>query len=74
MPFQVKDKSERFKVPAFPENPNVFFGDLLGTERSNISNPIVGAWFRMEKGPEATPPMYEFDEFGVVIEGGLRSL
>jgi hypothetical protein len=23
----------------------------------------------MEKGEEATPPTYEYDEFGVVIEG-----
>lgn len=42
---------------------------MLGTERKDIVDPIVGAWFRMEKGPESTPPTYEYDEFGVVIEG-----
>lgn len=84
MPFQVKDKTERFKLPALPGIPNVFFSrsklkypyslltwtdDLLGTERKDVADPLVGAWFRMEKGPEATPPTYEYDEFGVVIEG-----
>lgn len=86
MPFQVKDKTERFKLPAFPGVPNVFFSrsyashinavcayfkpdDLIGTERKDVADPIVGAWFRMEKGPESTPPTYEYDEFGVVIDG-----
>ncbi|RDW68717.1 uncharacterized protein DSM5745_08477 [Aspergillus mulundensis] len=69
MPFQIKDKTERFKLPALPEVSNVFFTDLLGTEDKSTRDPIVGAWFRMEKGPEATPPTYEYDEFGVVVEG-----
>ncbi|KAL4902021.1 hypothetical protein BDW74DRAFT_181179 [Aspergillus multicolor] len=69
MPFQIKDKTERFKLPGQPGVPNVFFADLLGTEDKTTPNPIVGAWFRMEKGSEATPPKYEYDEFGVVIEG-----
>jgi hypothetical protein len=43
--------------------------DLLGTEKDKIVNPIVGSWFRIESGPEATPPKYEYDEVGVVIEG-----
>lgn len=43
--------------------------NLIGTERKDVVDPIVGAWFRMEKGPESTPPTYEYDEFGVVIEG-----
>lgn len=34
-----------------------------------MPNPIAGAWFRMEKGEDATPPKYEYDEFGIVIEG-----
>lgn len=38
--------------------------DLLGTESDK-----VGSWFRIESGPEATPPKYEYDEVGVVIEG-----
>ncbi|BCS28351.1 uncharacterized protein APUU_61399S [Aspergillus puulaauensis] len=69
MPFQVKDKTERFKLPALAGVPNVFFNDLIGTERKDVADPIVGAWFRMEKGPESTPPTYEYDEFGVVIDG-----
>jgi hypothetical protein len=43
--------------------------DYLGTQNAKISNPISGSWFRMEKGPESTPPMYEYDEVGVVLEG-----
>lgn len=43
--------------------------DLIGTERKDVADPIVGAWFRIEKGPESTPPTYEYDEFGVVIDG-----
>ncbi|KAL4960123.1 uncharacterized protein BDV14DRAFT_205052 [Aspergillus stella-maris] len=69
MPIHIKDKTERFKLPGLPDVPNVFFADLLGTKDPKHRDPIVGAWFRMEKGPEATPPMYEYDEFGVVIEG-----
>ena len=47
--------------------------DLLGTESDKIANPIVGSWFRIESGPEATPPKYEYDEVGVVIEGSYPS-
>ncbi|PWY94744.1 hypothetical protein BO94DRAFT_582134 [Aspergillus sclerotioniger CBS 115572] len=69
MPFQIKDKTERFKLAALPGVPNVFFDDMLGTQQSDIPDPIVGAWFRMEKGTESTAPTYEYDEFGVVYEG-----
>ncbi|OGE49194.1 hypothetical protein PENARI_c023G02861 [Penicillium arizonense] len=72
MPFQIKDSTERFKIPNYRGIPNVYFADLLGTEDTDVSNPIVGAWFRMEKGEEATPPTYEYDEFGVVIEGEIN--
>ncbi|KAL5044337.1 hypothetical protein BDW71DRAFT_209339 [Aspergillus fruticulosus] len=65
MPFQIRDKTERFKLPVFHGVPNVYFG----TEDKSIPNPIVGAWFRMEKGPESSPPTYEYDELGVVVEG-----
>ncbi|CEL02107.1 hypothetical protein ASPCAL03279 [Aspergillus calidoustus] len=41
------------------------------THEALIKNPIVGSWFRMEAGPEATPPTYEYDELGVVIEGEI---
>lgn len=34
-----------------------------------MPSPIVGCWFRMEKGPESTPPKYEYDEAGAVLEG-----
>ncbi|KAL4745741.1 hypothetical protein BDW72DRAFT_211055 [Aspergillus terricola var. indicus] len=66
MPFQIKDKTERGKLPVFPGVPNVYFTDQLGTQDTNIQNPIVVAWFRMEKGPVSTPPKYDFDEIGVV--------
>lgn len=44
--------------------------DYLGTE-NDTSSPISGSWFRIEQGPGATPPKYEYDEVGVVIEGGI---
>jgi hypothetical protein len=47
--------------------------DLLGTESDKVANPIVGSWFRIESGPEAAPPKYEYDEVGVVIEGSYTS-
>ncbi|KAL2808866.1 hypothetical protein BJX63DRAFT_439117 [Aspergillus granulosus] len=72
MPFQTKDNTERFKIPKYGGISNVYFGDVLGIEDPNTPNPIVGAWFRMEKGEEATPPKYEYDEFGVVIEGEIN--
>ncbi|KAL2837223.1 hypothetical protein BJX68DRAFT_273180 [Aspergillus pseudodeflectus] len=89
MVFQVRRKTELFKVPNFGGIPNVYFADILGTDPSasttsnkitstsqttheaSIKNPIVGSWFRMEAGPDATPPTYEYDEVGVVIEGEI---
>ena len=47
--------------------------DYLGTKDQKITNPISGAWFRIEKGPESTPPTYEYDEVGVVIQGRYSS-
>lgn len=47
--------------------------DYLGTQNDKASSPITGSWFRIEKGPEATPPKYKYDEIGVVIEGELVS-
>lgn len=47
-------------------------GDLLGTRDSEVRNPIVGSWFRLERGEPATPPKYEYDEVGVVIEGQIH--
>ncbi|KAJ5439370.1 uncharacterized protein N7458_010368 [Penicillium daleae] len=44
--------------------------DYLGTQK-DTSSPITGSWFRIEKGPESTPPTYEYDEVGVVIEGEM---
>ncbi|KAL4922086.1 hypothetical protein BDW62DRAFT_197322 [Aspergillus aurantiobrunneus] len=72
MPFRLKDKTERFKLPGYPGVPNVFFGLNNGYARDRTdqcAGPIVGAWFRMEKGPESTPPKYEYDEFGIAVEG-----
>ncbi|KUL90029.1 hypothetical protein ZTR_02806 [Talaromyces verruculosus] len=73
MVLQVKQKTELYKVASFGGIPNVFFEDLLGTESDKVANPIVGSWFRIESGPEATPPKYEYDEVGVVIEGSYTS-
>ncbi|CEJ55934.1 hypothetical protein PMG11_02163 [Penicillium brasilianum] len=70
MVFQIKERAELFKIPNFAGIPNVFFADYLGTE-NDTSSPISGSWFRIEQGPGATPPKYEYDEVGVVIEGGI---
>ncbi|KAJ5981615.1 hypothetical protein N7499_009334 [Penicillium canescens] len=67
--FQIKDKSEIFKIPNFRGIPNVYFADYLETENEQVANPIVGAWFRIEKVPEPTPPAYEYDEVGITLEG-----
>ncbi|KAJ5608620.1 hypothetical protein N7537_005239 [Penicillium hordei] len=72
MPFQIKDNTERFKIPNYGGIQNVYFAYLLGTKDTDVSHPIVGAWFRMEKGEEASPPKYEYDEIGVVIEGEIN--
>lgn len=45
--------------------------DCLGTRDNKDENPIVGSWFRIERGPPATPPKYEYDEVGIVIEGAV---
>lgn len=42
---------------------------MLGSRDTSVKNPIVGSWFRIERGPVATPPKYEYDETGVVFEG-----
>lgn len=44
--------------------------DYLGTQQGT-SSPITGSWFRIERGPESTPPKYDYDEVGVVIEGEM---
>lgn len=49
-------------------------GDVLGSIDSEVSNPIVGSWFRIEPGPQAEPPKYEYDEVGIVIEGKIYIL
>ncbi|OCT54706.1 hypothetical protein CLCR_03211 [Cladophialophora carrionii] len=50
--------------------PNSSTADFLGSRDEKVPNPITGSWFRIEQGPPATPPKYEYDEVGVVIEGG----
>ncbi|GLI73740.1 hypothetical protein PoHVEF18_001961 [Penicillium ochrochloron] len=70
MVFQIKNKAEIFKIPNFGGIPNIYFADYLGTEQ-DIPSPITGSWFRIEKSPESTPPKYEYDEVGVVIEGEM---
>ncbi|KAJ5811783.1 hypothetical protein N7474_008084 [Penicillium riverlandense] len=71
MVIQIKDKTEIFKIPNYGGIPNVYFADYLGTVNEKANNPIAGAWFRIEKGPEATPPTYDYDEVGIVIEGEM---
>ncbi|OKP14738.1 hypothetical protein PENSUB_11496 [Penicillium subrubescens] len=70
MVFQIKTKAEIFKIPNFGGIPNIYFADYLGTQQDTPS-PITGSWFRIEKGPPSTPPKYDYDEVGVVIEGKI---
>jgi hypothetical protein len=41
--------------------------DLVGSKKD--VNPITGSWFRLDKGPVATPPQYEYDEVAILVEG-----
>ncbi|EXJ68494.1 uncharacterized protein A1O5_08287 [Cladophialophora psammophila CBS 110553] len=72
MVLEVKSKTEMFKVQNIPGVPeHVYFTDFLGSRDENAPNPITGSWFRIERGPPSTPPKYEYDEVGVVIEGSI---
>lgn len=44
-------------------------GDIHGSRLGQEQNPITGSYFRLEKGPVATPPIYDYDEAGIVLEG-----
>lgn len=44
-------------------------GEIAATKPDITSGHLVGAWFRIEKGPESGPPTYTYDECGVVWEG-----
>ncbi|KIW13791.1 hypothetical protein PV08_08983 [Exophiala spinifera] len=72
MGLEVIPKTAKFKAQNIEgAPPHVYFTDFLGTRDEKVPNPIVGAWFRIEKGTPATPPKYEYDEVGVVIEGTI---
>lgn len=43
--------------------------DSVGTQEGETPNPLTGAWFRMEKGPEVSPPTYEYNEIGIMVDG-----
>lgn len=43
--------------------------DLFGTKGEDVTNPIVGGWFRVEEGPAVAAPPYPCDEVGLVFEG-----
>jgi hypothetical protein len=44
------------------------FGSL---DKESIKNPLTAAYLRIEKGPPVSPPQYDFDEAGVILEGGV---
>ncbi|KAK6386895.1 hypothetical protein LTS17_000159 [Exophiala oligosperma] len=70
MVLEVESKTNIFKIQNLPGTPHhVYFTDLLGSRDEGVPNPITGSWFRIEKGPPATPPKYDYDEVGVVIKG-----
>ncbi|KAE8148732.1 hypothetical protein BDV25DRAFT_141473 [Aspergillus avenaceus] len=76
MGIQIKSKTEIFKIPISTAPPTSTLtnlpADTIGTTADKTATPIVGSWFRIEKGPEATPPKYEYDEVGVMIEGEIN--
>lgn len=43
--------------------------DSVGTQEGKTVHPLTGAWFRMEQGPEVTPPKYQYNEIGIMIDG-----
>jgi len=44
--------------------------EIFGSDtKANIKNPLTAAYLRVEKGPAASPPVYDFDEAGIVLEG-----
>ncbi|KAB8256698.1 hypothetical protein BDV32DRAFT_153093 [Aspergillus pseudonomiae] len=76
MVFEHRSKTEIFKITSRRHEGvmNVWFDDILGSKDAKTPNPITGAWFRIESGPNgtsATPPQYSYDEVGVVFEGEI---
>ncbi|KAF2627104.1 hypothetical protein BU25DRAFT_393738, partial [Macroventuria anomochaeta] len=70
MVFKHRSSAEKFEIQLLAEaGPNVYFTDLVGSK--DDANPITGSWFRLEKGPVAIPPQYEYDEVGIIIEGTM---
>jgi hypothetical protein len=44
--------------------------EIFGShDNEGIKNPLTAAYLRIEKGPAVSPPKYDFDEAGIVLEG-----
>ena len=49
--------------------------EIWGTDKNaDVKNPLTAAYLRIEKGPAASPPKYEFDEAGIILEGNNTRL
>jgi hypothetical protein len=56
----------RSTLCANQDNPAEIFGSPT---TDSIKNPLTAAYLRIDSGPPVSPPVYAFDEAGIVIEG-----
>ncbi|KAM0696776.1 hypothetical protein Q7P36_004025 [Cladosporium allicinum] len=72
MPFEIKPRTDRFKIEQTPSTDNVFYTEIFGSHTDQgIKNPLTAAYLRVEKGPAVSPTKYDFDEAGIVLEGEI---
>lgn len=47
--------------------------EIFGSHKhDSIKNPSTAAYLRIEKGAPVSPPVYEFDEAGILLQGGVH--
>ncbi|VTO81649.1 unnamed protein product [Fusarium graminearum] len=73
MVFETRPRSDVFKVDATTGIPHVWYTEIFGSPTTgSIKNPLTAAYLRIDKGPPVSPPVYSFDEAGIVIEGEVN--
>ncbi|KAK2602228.1 hypothetical protein N8I77_008778 [Diaporthe amygdali] len=46
--------------------------EIFGSDtNTDIKNPLTAAYLRIEKGPAVSPPVYDFEEAGIILEGQI---
>ncbi|KAJ1322914.1 ethanolamine utilization protein EutQ [Microdochium nivale] len=72
MVFETRPKADIFKVDLTPGTNHVFYSEIFGSPKdASIKNPCTAAYLRIEKGPPVSPPRYDFDEAGILLEGEI---